>query len=565
VKVWWQQRYPQDEAKAQSIADAMDATIWPGAIELMGIEPLSDENQFRNGGDARLDMYLVGDVELLGEYIPHARDALGYSCEKTSGHILINRVGPHIINTAAHELFHALQFARDEDSGPHCSSVHWMQEATATWGDATLYPDANVEHNREYYFDYPEQPLDEPLDTIGKYGRYIFFYYLSEKFGDDIVRQIAINAQTMLTIQAIDAAVPGGLVSVWPEFALRMWNRAPFDDLYQADEIPQQAAPRDLISRYIHDDLFIPMMLGDQHQVAYEDGGGSGQDHFDGPSMEYWWFKVEDEDIRSVTIQNPMYDLPAEELVVQVLTNRPGVGWERHELSYHEEETYCLDNPEEAITEFVLVISHVGPGSSTYYTRPIAIARDTCGWTGEATVEYFRNSTCLDAKMTGHATDLLFTPMSDSSEDEVFKLNSGSITFEFEPSSCNTSQGLCTRTADPMTIDLGEANGELRFSGDGAVTFELSGMLPGAGMTVMEDCASPPDRVYEEPINFPWLCGGGQTTADVSVLQGEESYSSPQDPPPIPTCPATSGQGSGGVHPADLIAVSVDWTYNLER
>ena len=81
--------------------------------------------------------------------------------------------------TAAHEYFHATQFAYDvfED--------HWILEATATWAEDELYPDVN--DNLQYLPDgpigHPETPLDVfPPGCCHQYGTWIFFRYLSEKY-----------------------------------------------------------------------------------------------------------------------------------------------------------------------------------------------------------------------------------------------------------------------------------------------------------------------------------------------------------------------------------------------
>ena len=79
--------------------------------------------------------------------------------------------------TAAHELFHAVQFAYDyfEDG--------WFMEATATWAEDELYDD--VDDNLQYL---PESPLAQPAKSMDhfepyglrQYGDWIFFRYLTE-------------------------------------------------------------------------------------------------------------------------------------------------------------------------------------------------------------------------------------------------------------------------------------------------------------------------------------------------------------------------------------------------
>ena len=82
--------------------------------------------------------------------------------------------------TAAHELFHAVQFAYDyfEDG--------WFMEATATWAEDELYDE--VDDNLQYL---AQSPLAQPARSMDhfessgmrQYGDWIFFRYLTETFG----------------------------------------------------------------------------------------------------------------------------------------------------------------------------------------------------------------------------------------------------------------------------------------------------------------------------------------------------------------------------------------------
>jgi hypothetical protein len=79
--------------------------------------------------------------------------------------------------TAAHELFHAVQFAYDfhED--------RWFMEATATWAEDEVYDD--VDDNVQYL---TTSPLSQPRDSMDRfsglwqYGDWIFFRYLTEHY-----------------------------------------------------------------------------------------------------------------------------------------------------------------------------------------------------------------------------------------------------------------------------------------------------------------------------------------------------------------------------------------------
>jgi hypothetical protein len=82
--------------------------------------------------------------------------------------------------TAAHEFYHAVQFAYDigEDG--------WFMEATATWAEDQLYDDVN--DNRQYL---RLSPITRPKNSMDKfggtfhYGVWIFFRFLTERYPAD--------------------------------------------------------------------------------------------------------------------------------------------------------------------------------------------------------------------------------------------------------------------------------------------------------------------------------------------------------------------------------------------
>lgn len=81
--------------------------------------------------------------------------------------------------TAAHELFHAIQFAYDYEED------RWFLEATATWAEDELYDDVN--DNWQYLASspmrQPRQSLDQwSQDSLRQYGEWIFFRYLTERW-----------------------------------------------------------------------------------------------------------------------------------------------------------------------------------------------------------------------------------------------------------------------------------------------------------------------------------------------------------------------------------------------
>ena len=88
--------------------------------------------------------------------------------------------------TAAHELFHAVQFGMDVDED------RWFLESTATWMEEQVADD--VDDNRQYLssgqLGRRHVPLDHAAADLSLYGNWILFQYLAQRYGVDSVRQI---------------------------------------------------------------------------------------------------------------------------------------------------------------------------------------------------------------------------------------------------------------------------------------------------------------------------------------------------------------------------------------
>ena len=95
--------------------------------------------------------------------------------------------------TAAHEFFHAVQFAYDFTEDP------WLLESTATWMEERFADD--VDDNRAYLqfgqIAKPQVPLDL-FETGGyaHYGNWTFWEFLGQRYGTGIVRAVWNRAGT---------------------------------------------------------------------------------------------------------------------------------------------------------------------------------------------------------------------------------------------------------------------------------------------------------------------------------------------------------------------------------
>lgn len=154
-------------------------------------EPLPDKSR---GGDDRIDIYLaeIGSRGVYGYCTtdqpnptsgPAFYDRWAYCVLDDDYAGFPNSALENIQVTAAHEYFHATQYAYDafEDS--------WFLEATATWAEDEVYDKVN--DNVQYLERSPLTAPFIPVDTFVNggdysgfhYGTWSFFRFLTEKYG----------------------------------------------------------------------------------------------------------------------------------------------------------------------------------------------------------------------------------------------------------------------------------------------------------------------------------------------------------------------------------------------
>jgi hypothetical protein len=192
-------------------------TVWNHQVGRLGYrKPRSDANSRHGGPNGKLDVY-VADVGAQGLYGYCTTDDPGRARRRAvSAYCVVDddfaraqfdgsATGVAALKvTAAHEFFHAVQYAYDwlEDL--------WLMEGSATWIEDEVYDSIN--DNRQYLRTSPLSPefydvsLDyhasDPgdVDSGFKYGAWIWWRFLSERHGPGIVRAVwrRAGARTLL-------------------------------------------------------------------------------------------------------------------------------------------------------------------------------------------------------------------------------------------------------------------------------------------------------------------------------------------------------------------------------
>lgn len=189
---------------------------WAHEVGKLGYRtPVKDGTR---GGNSKFDVYLK-DVGSEGYYGYCAKERLKPGTRwMASGYCVLDndfsraefgaKPAASLRVTAAHEFFHAIQFAYDyaEDG--------WMMEATATWMEERVAD--GLDDNRRYL---PHGQVARPAEALdlynsggfNHYGNWAFFEYLSTRFGKGVVRKIWNNADGNYrnhSIKAVGKALP---------------------------------------------------------------------------------------------------------------------------------------------------------------------------------------------------------------------------------------------------------------------------------------------------------------------------------------------------------------------
>lgn len=183
------------DAASQATAQRALAVVDSAWTRINGMGYRSPVSDGGAGGTNQFDVYLadVGGSSLYGycagEYRAAGRTASGYCVldnDFSSAQYPTGTPDGNLRVTAAHEFFHAVQFAYDYAEDP------WMMESTATWIEERLENDVN--DNRNYLpwsqLYAPQHSLDMFMQGAGmQYGNWIFWEYLTQRHGNALVRR----------------------------------------------------------------------------------------------------------------------------------------------------------------------------------------------------------------------------------------------------------------------------------------------------------------------------------------------------------------------------------------
>jgi hypothetical protein len=395
VKVWAQRRYAGDLAKAQAIARELTSTIWPELVRLFW-EPLTDEYSNYSSGGPALDIFLVRPTDRDTTRLRHNWNLTGadwrgaapwssrYECDEAAVFLLIKSDGPlgsatspGMLQVVAHELTHAITarmpLQRD------CEHYRWINEATATWAEHWVYPNAQSEHRRAKLFHVEKRRSLDRVDSdrdMYPYGSYLFPLHIMlsgrrERALPEMWRQFEHHGMRA-GINAALKTVGTTLDSIYPLFAVQNLNRATANDYRRIDDLPD--------SPEVRPDSFAVSLRG---APVYEKEIFLGIPYL---STKYVHFGF-DASVRTVTFDNTLVPIPYAS--VWAVEKIKGTWQQPADWTKQHGRTWCRDVPAEDLEELVIVFTNnewqdtnrkLDPGRH----RPVLRGHVTgcVGWTG---------------------------------------------------------------------------------------------------------------------------------------------------------------------------------------
>ena len=218
---------------AQVTSDALDAYAALG-FRAPPSDSLAPECG-SNGGDARFDVYLMAMNGADGQTVAESGRCSSDSPAQCASFVIAKsklalsygsaEVGSRTV--LPHETFHAVQNAYDVELD------RFWAEGTAEWAAKELDPElSDLERNLPAFFQQAMRPLDAPVQGVTAgylYGAAIWPLFLSERYGDDVVRLVLeqegqAKATALAATDLVLGTLQSSLAQELPLFSA--WNAA---------------------------------------------------------------------------------------------------------------------------------------------------------------------------------------------------------------------------------------------------------------------------------------------------------------------------------------------------
>lgn len=394
-KVWGRCGAGFANADLEFVAGLLD-TLWTDESVYMGRQPREDAGGADDGGDDRVDFYLVNNcVTRDGACQSHLGLAATTADEPyvgtagarmASGYVVMNRASlgdPEAPATIAHELFHVLQNAFNWEGKYAGGDSHWFVEASATWSEYKFVGDPTATPARFQEYQETSRPLQDRADE-NNYKSFVWPLFMEEEGGDGTVAGAWSALQGVPTWEgftdAIDAQLP--FKTRFRDFAVRDWNvdalAAEIGPLLPLGAVGstrwEPAGPRRGLDETLH--------AGNRGDPLHVVPVGL-------KSLAAWFQHLAvDDAIGQVTLDFSAMQ-PRAALDIDLLVNVPGLGWDRRQV-VGDKIQFCRNVPADRVSEIVVVLSNheKDPTSNVIGEWTAESLRDPCpeDWVGDITL-----------------------------------------------------------------------------------------------------------------------------------------------------------------------------------
>ncbi len=303
----------------------------------------------------------------------YAQTAPEYHGNSASGYLVIDAAtsGDQLVDTVAHELTHAGQFAYD------WHETSWLKESTATWVAYRVMKKLGLTPTYAYawlsgFFDGLDETLTRPGDrNSNSYASWLYFQFAAMEAGPEVVQSIweAAGADGVQGVNAVDSAF--SFDAHFAAFAVRNWNKDPVQPRYKT---PDDTFPGGLVPK-------------DRNTVKTLDGGKEDSLNVSLPPMSSAYFEyVFPASTRDITFDNTLANVAGAH--VWGIRNIDETWKQPEDWSAQAKPSFCRDIADQDVGQLILVVSNSSlTDTLTVADAPKVIAgtKGCAGWTGTMT------------------------------------------------------------------------------------------------------------------------------------------------------------------------------------
>ena len=336
ARIWWRTA-SDDAADARRLARELGGTIWTSLTAVMtGHAPLPDGHTSCGGPDPKLDVYLWP--------LGHPNDGVtrpfsGSCTDPTASYVIVDpRAAPGAL---AHEFMHVLQYTYSHVGD--CNRWMHVEDAVATWAEEHAYHFGQTEHES------PELVAD-PRALFGYgpgYSGWAFVYSVTQRAGGSTtVRRLFELAKVHADpLDALDAALPGGLELDWPVFAKDAWNRPLLPDALKESFFNWDAWP------------VTPRVPRTSYRLKTRQWEGDLPIELSGLGRQYHDLDLSDRTAREIRFKDPSAVGTDPRLHTWAFLKVANRGWRLEDWTGLDKVEFCRDVPEEDVRQVVVVHS----------------------------------------------------------------------------------------------------------------------------------------------------------------------------------------------------------------